>query len=35
MKIFNSNRSLDGREELILVLIAGFIPFATLAAAIY
>jgi len=35
MNINKSRRSLDGRDELILGLIAGFIPLISLAAMVY
>jgi hypothetical protein len=35
MYIPNSRKSLDGRDELILGIIAGFIPLITLGALLY
>jgi hypothetical protein len=35
MNLFNSARNLDGRDELLIALIAAFIPLVTLAAMIF
>jgi len=35
MNLPNSRNNLDGRDEMLIGLIAGFIPFVTLLALVY